>query len=753
MSAPARKHARNYFWPLLALGAVAAAQLIGTLITFARQSDQAVQRREQAVVENGLRARMAEIGQLVVTEAVWDEAVRHLDNSFDKDWAHDNIGEFFNVTDGFEFAYVVDRDDAALYGMEQGRDVAPAKYKKTIAPATANLIAKVRADEAERAKTKRLSPDISSTPIQASAMKLLDGRLFVLTATLVQPDFGKSKISGPRAPVIVTGDEIDQPFINEFANRYLLDRAHLHEAGAKLEPDQAHVGIRDETGAYIATLDWAPQRPGAILLKALAPWSIAIMIGLGLLFHALSRRVQRATQSLMESEARATHIALHDVMTGIPNRAKVEQRLTLAAAQLRKGGEAFAVHCIDLDRFKELNDTYGHLVGDELLRAAANRLKEACGPGDLCARLGGDEFAIIQSPATRASAESLAAHLVEAMGMPFDLSVGAKQIGCSIGVAMAEEYASEPMEYLRQADLALYQAKENGRGAYCLFASEMDLAMRTRRLLQEDLRKALDAGELSMVYQPQVNKFGKILGLEALARWTHAEHGPISPSVFVPLAEECGLIVPLGEFTLRRVFEDSRQWPDMKIAINVSATQIQTNDFVARVEDIIAKTDADPKRFELELTEGVLVDDDDRTRKTLNELRALGFSLALDDFGTGYSSLSYLQRFPISKIKIDRSFVTNLGADGESGEVIAAIVKLARALNLSVIAEGVETPEQWLRVQESGCTEIQGFVASKPVGPESITDLLISGAVHKRADGARADVQPMTGAVASPSAA
>ena len=387
-----------------------------------------------------------------------------------------------------------------------------------------------------------------------------------------------------------------------------------------------------------------------------------------------------------------------------------------------------AVHCIDLDRFKEVNDNYGHIIGDELIRQAALRMAAQCRSGDTFARLSGDQFAVIQLNATPARAAALAARLVEVMAQAVDLSVGRVFVGCSIGVALISDGDADCAEAVRQADLALYRAKHNPAVRYCFFETEMDQAIKDRRALEADLREALSQGALQLAYQPQVDHRGLMTGVEALVRWTHPERGPISPAYFVAIAEECGLIDTLGQFTLRRAFEDSRRWNGLKVAVNVSAHQLRMKDFAPRLADLVAEMNVDPENFELEITEGVLLGDDPITHDTLQQLRAMGFALALDDFGTGFSSLSYLQRYPINKIKIDRSFVINLGADDGAEAVVGAIVALAKALKLAVIAEGVETTDQRRRLAAVGCSAIQGYLFSRPVPADSIDHMCAGGA-------------------------
>lgn len=440
--------------------------------------------------------------------------------------------------------------------------------------------------------------------------------------------------------------------------------------------------------------------------------------------------MERAQTEIAASEARVRHLAYHDVLTGLPNRAMFGDRLAHALDASRRNQRGFAVHCVDLDQFKAVNDTFGHQTGDELIRAAAARLAQCARKSDTVARLGGDEFAIIQSDATPLTAATFANRIVSELSLPIELSVGPVYFGCSVGVTIVEDPSIEPLEALRQADLALYKAKGDGRGRFAFFEPEMDAAVRTRRALQNDLREALANDLVELAYQPQVNRKGALIGVEALARWNHPVRGPVPPSLFVPVAEECGLIVDLGVLTLRRAFEQSVRWPRLNVAVNISAYQLRMRNFVERVQCLIEETGVSPERVEFEITEGVLLGDDTVTHNTLRSLRELGFSLALDDFGTGYSSLGYLQSFPIDKIKIDRSFIKNIGVKAEAEAVIGAIVKLADALHLKVVAEGVETTEQHAALVAAGCDDVQGYLFGRPMAASMIDRLVWNQRAH-----------------------
>jgi diguanylate cyclase (GGDEF)-like protein len=715
----------DFTTPLAVVSAALIALLVlGAMLLITRFDDDA-QQREEMIVAHGVHDKIGEIASTVLPQVMWDDAVRHLDNRLDRLWADDNIGAYLNKTGGFDELFILDARDRPVYASIVGARAELttfAPFAATVAP----LVAKVRDSERARGRLPSAPPryGVLAAPIQADGVANVEGRSYIVIATLVQPDFGKARPAGATAPILLSAMWIDQSLLDTLASRFRLEGIHLHEADSRFEPDEAHAALRDGQGRYVATLDWLPDRPGHRLLRSIAPavGSIAmVMLALLLLFH---RRTGAIARSLIASEARSTHMALHDMLTGLPNRGSFLARLGRALAELGRFPGTVIVHCIDLDRFKEINDTMGHLAGDELIRAAAQRMTGLCRPSEFFARLSGDEFAIVQTRADARAAASLAARLCEAMGQPFDLSCGRMFTGASIGIAMTGDSYADPSELYRQADLALYRAKKEARGSFCLFEPDMDAAIKSRRAVEADLRDALasDRG-LRLVYQPQVDGSGMMTGAEALLRWDHPQRGEVSPAFFIPIAEECGLINQLGLLTLRRAFEDSRRWPGLRIGINLSAVQLRMQDFLPSLRMLIALCGIDPANFELEITEGVLLRDDPETHETLSQLRQLGFTLALDDFGTGYSSLSYLRRYPIDRIKIDRSFIIKLGMERECDQVVSAIVRLARALKLSVIAEGVETPCQRASLARAGCTEVQGFLFARPMPADSIDTL------------------------------
>jgi diguanylate cyclase (GGDEF)-like protein len=428
------------------------------------------------------------------------------------------------------------------------------------------------------------------------------------------------------------------------------------------------------------------------------------------------------------SEAKIAHMAHHDALTGLPNRRLLDERLEHAVAHAKRG-EIVATHLLDLDYFKNVNDTLGHPVGDKLLRMVADRLRRLVREGETVARMGGDEFAIVQMQVAQPSdATALAQRVIEEVSEPYEIDGHQVVVGASVGISVSVTDGPSSDLLLRNADLALYRAKSGGRGTLRFFEPEMDAQMQTRRLMESDLRRALVGHEFEVHYQPIVNlQSNEISAFEALIRWQHSERGMVSPAAFIPLAEEIGLIVPLGEWVLRTACSAAAGWPDhTKICVNLSPVQFRSRGLVEVVIGALATSGLRPGRLELEITETVLLADTEATLAVLHQLRGLGVRIAMDDFGTGYSSLSYLQTFPFDRIKIDRSFVKGVAEDIGSLNIVRAVAALAKGIGMATTAEGVETQEQLDAVKAEGCTEMQGFLFSRALPSRDIERLFLS---------------------------
>ena len=426
-----------------------------------------------------------------------------------------------------------------------------------------------------------------------------------------------------------------------------------------------------------------------------------------------------------KAEVQLAYMAHHDALTGLPNRTYFHERLHQATVQAKRG-TAFVLMSLDMNGFKTVNDTLGHAAGDELLRAVAQRLRSCVRESDTVARLGGDEFAVIQTgPKEDGDAVVLAKRLIHALGQPYVLHGQQVVSGCSIGMTIAPKDGVDADDLMKKADMALYRAKKETELRYSFFEPELDTRMESRRMLEQDLRQALVRDEFRLYYQPVVDATtSRVTSYEALVRWVHPTRGTVSPADFIPLAEETGLIVPIGEWVARAACKEAATWADeVKVAVNLSPAQFKSGRLVEMIGDALSFSGLEASRLELEITESVLLQNSEATLKALHQLRELGVRIALDDFGTGYSSLSYLRSFPFDKLKIDRSFVQDLPESRSARAIVQAIAALGSSFNMAITAEGVEKAEQMEYLRGEGCDELQGFYLSKP---KPIEELLVA---------------------------
>jgi diguanylate cyclase (GGDEF)-like protein len=429
---------------------------------------------------------------------------------------------------------------------------------------------------------------------------------------------------------------------------------------------------------------------------------------------------------LKRGERQIRHLAYHDALTGLSNRIVFNQRIDEALNRARERGTTVAILCLDLDNFKNVNDTLGHPAGDELLKVVAARLRSCLRDTDTVARLGGDEFGIVATDLSDSDyAASLAWRLLDVVSQPIDLDGQQAITTVSIGIVVSGSEV-EPDQLLKNADLALYRAKADGRATFRFFEAEMDARAQERRALEMDLRHAIAKGQLELHYQPQIDLYSdEVLGFEALVRWRHPARGLISPAAFIPLAEETGIIMRLGEWVMRQACADAACWPKpVKVAVNVSPAQFKDNGLAVLVSQILSETGLPPDRLEIEITESLLLRNAEANIKILEELRRIGVRISMDDFGTGYSSLQNLRSFPFDKIKIDQSFVSDLERRPDAPAIIRAVLGLGQSLGMITCAEGVETPEQAAYLREEGCTEVQGYYYGKPTPVEAAIRLL-----------------------------
>jgi diguanylate cyclase (GGDEF)-like protein len=724
--------------PLIALITLAALALAATAVIWAvRQSDAAAIERQLQMTERSARGILRELSLQQEVVAVWDDPVLQLSKTpLDTEWLDENLGSWLTRTYGHDQVYILNARDEAVFAAADGAQVEPRTFSQ-IEPDLRSHLAELR----EVRQLPRQTPPANAQDrknltsgravYDAHILKLV-GRPAAVSAMKIVPHSGDIVQEPGSEFVLVSVRFLDGAFLHQLSEKNLIEGLRFSPVDQKAS-DDVSVPLESDAGGRIGYFVWTPETPGTKILGIIGPvgalFSVVILILMGLLLGWLARAMSALQSMVVElraSEAQAQHLAFHDVLTGLPNRALFDNRLDQVLARTQRGEKA-SVLLLDLDRFKHVNDTLGHHAGDSLIRELAGRLSKILRSSDTVARLGGDEFAILQTGiAGLEDVEALCTRILAAVREPFDVLGHQAFVGVSIGIALAPDSGSDRVEIMRKADIALYRAKAEGRGCYRTFTAEMDETVKVRGTIEEELRAALTTGRgLEVAYQPQVAGTGKpIVGLEALVRWRHPTRGVILPDQFIPVAEQTGLISQLGEWVLREACATSRQWPDLFISVNLSPIQFRIDGFAQRAIEIAREAGADPRKIELEITEGVLLDDGGQTGQTLRTLRAAGFRIALDDFGTGYSSLGYLHRYEVDKIKIDRSFVSSLGREDSAMAIVNAIVALGQAMNLTVTAEGVETREQEHFLRSAGCDELQGYRYSKALPKEKIARLL-----------------------------
>jgi diguanylate cyclase (GGDEF)-like protein len=655
---------------------------------------------------------------------VWDDSVRQLArSSHDLEWLDNNLGIWVHDYYGHDATYVLDPNDRPVYAMIDGRRARPADFERVAGsalPLARDLRARLRSGVPEQLPSNILSPG-------ATDIAVVNGHPAIVGVKPVRSDSGTIEQQPGSEYFHVSVRRLDGTFLDTARTGYGFAGVRFAWTREGLDRDERAVPLRTRGGRTVGYLVWEPFAPGSTVFARLIWPLVAGFLILGVLISLLVGRVMRRTDQLRESRATAQHLAFHDTLTGLPNRALFDDRLDHALRVFRSTAEhRLALIYLDLDRFKKVNDTLGHPAGDELIRQFAARLKMIVRVNDTAARLGGDEFAIIQTDVSSlADTECLCARIIEAGSEPFVIGGSQIYVGVSVGVALAGKDGLKPGELIRKADIALYQAKAQGRGIFRLFTPTMDEPIRAREATERDLRSALQSGDqLSVVYQPlYASETKELTGVEALVRWDHPQTGPIPPATFIPIAEEMGLIEPLGEWVLAEACRAARDWP-VTVSVNVSAVQLRNPHFANRVLGIISEEGMSPERLELEITETALLEHAPEVTTNLRFLRSFGVRVALDDFGTGYSSFSHLREFEVDRVKIDRTFVDKIDTDQGGSAIIRAIVDLARSSGLQTTAEGVETDEQRDFLTTIGCNDLQGYLMSRPVPRQQMDDLL-----------------------------
>jgi diguanylate cyclase (GGDEF)-like protein len=708
------------------LALLMAAIAIAVLLSWsADRTDKITRGWQQELVARFADKLPFELGVMIESATRWDDAVRKTHQPvLDMEWLDTVYGPLSDTWHVRFESFLLDSNDRPYYAAHTGARENPARFVAragVVMPLVAELRRKMLKPEANIDYDRWKSPGITE-------IRNIDGDPVLVILKSIVSDTGKIVQKPGTEHVYIYLYWLDPTNLNKWAKTYHLNGVRFSWTGEHSSREAIRPMISSRTKRPAGYFVWQPYQPGTIVLRDMILPLLGGFLLISLITWSLIRKVLRSTTELMASEAQAKHLAFHDALTGLPNRALFEDRLERALAATRRDPDAVvALLYLDLDRFKKVNDTLGHPAGDELLREVAKRLTEVVRGSDTVARLGGDEFAIVQTQLdSHRDITTLCERIIEAIKEPFELVGSQIFVGISIGVARSGVDGLDRTELSRKADIALYSAKSGGRGRFEIFAQEMDATIQIRRTMESDLRSALYAGDqLKMCYQPKYDAgSGAIVGIEALVRWNHPDKGILSPTTFVPIAEETGLIEPLGEWVLERSCAAALAWPAQTISVNVSAVQLRNPFFAHRVLEILRKTRLDPSRLELEITETSFMESIESCIPNLKMLRAVGIRIALDDFGTGYSSFTHLRSFDIDRIKIDKSFTIAIDGSGDSNAIIKAIVDLAHSTGIQITAEGVETMHQSRFLSAVGCDELQGFLMSRPLSLKGMDDLL-----------------------------
>ena len=723
---------------LTAAGITLGGVILLAIIAFAAwTANKSATERERSLLQNALNMGIARTLNEQKSVAWWDDSVLKITREeIDLEFVDSNVGYFLTETYGHDQVFILDADDRPLYAFMGGSRRDPTSYERYRAP-LADLLAEVRTS---RPPVLRQRPDVFGAE-QGDYRTLsgardvarwsghilsIDGQLSIVAAITIAPNVDMDLVQA-QPNVLISIVAIDDQYVARLGRSLVLPDLTLastlpEQSGKAAEPISGDDGT---DGGYLV---WTTERPGKTLLTVILPLVALGVIGVAIQAHVMFSRLRQTSEILAERERQSRHAARHDGLSGLPNRSHFDQNLRREIENISRDiyGRRAIVAYIDVDRFKDVNDTLGHPAGDALIVQVAQRLASHVRQGDFLARYGGDEFAILWITNDRRAASFLAERIAKAFLQPFDLAGQSLIVTASIGIAMAPEDGMSAEEIMRCADIALYEAKSAGRNRTVIFSENMAEQVKERRAIELDLPAAITGNQLALAYQPIIScRTGAITGIEALLRWQHPERGTIPPGVFIPIAEQAGLMPLVGEWVLNRAMEDWHRWPHLDVSINLSPLQFRQPGFLDRLSSICETHAVDPRHIVLEITEGVLMDAGDNTRAMLDMLRARGFRLALDDFGTGYSSLAYLCNFRFDKIKIDRSFVSGLSQSERYHTIVRTVITLGQGLGMEIVAEGVETEREALTMTQLGSSEMQGYYFSRPVSADRLSELLI----------------------------
>ena len=683
---------------------ITVATVLVTVSWMAHKHDEQAALGTETMVVGGVQAMSKRLAQLANDYGWWEEAFDAYERG-DGEWIDLNVGTGITETYIADLLVIVSPDGTVDYGwIVEDTD----SVEEIVTPAALDEI-RALADALPVGNKAGRSGFVVDTPSDP----------MMLSIQHVTPVSRAEEVASPDLPIIAFGLYLDEQRLHDLGTGFLIDDLRFERADNPPDGAQVVTDIHGKTLGYFA---WTPPQPGNALLR-----SVLVPIGIALTLFCVvalvtAMRARRMAIALTDSEQEAVSAARTDSMTGLMNRAGFSELIESEAYDAPCRDGELAIVYLDVNGFKTVNDSIGHHGGDDLVRALAGRIASAIPPGAALARIGGDEFAVaLRGEGVAARVVSVASAVAHSIDRPFAIGGFEFHVTASVGYAISGEPGVDAAELIRRADLAMYRAKNAAEREPVAYHASMETGALEKKKLEAGLRRALENGEFKVFYQPLVRAADMtVVGLEALMRWTSEELGPVSPALFIPVAEETGIIHDMGRFVVDRACQDLHRWPGLTVAINVSPVQLRDPGFADEIRQIVEDHGHHPSRFDLELTEGILVNNPAIAERKLAMLKSFGFSLSLDDFGTGFSSIGYLRQFPFDILKIDRSFVRDIGADANANALLQSLVSLGDALDLSVVAEGIENDDQLRLLRLVQCELVQGFMFSKPVPADEV---------------------------------
>ncbi|GGB59365.1 bifunctional diguanylate cyclase/phosphodiesterase [Roseibium aquae] len=734
--------------PMFAIVAIALASVFGLMVWSSNLSDQAAERSERQLLNGAIDLKLDQMAKQQVGSVVLDQAYFKASGPIiDREWVTSNIARRLYNTHGFTETILINRafEPSFTYSATKPHGWVSEALLDAVEPA----VAKVRARYITGFKRTpsglfSFRPDfrINERSLSETGLVVVDGVPHFMSASAIVPEL--QSIAATRQPPTVL---INLRPINATVLEGVSTVSSLRDLLVSKTPNDADgiasTALHNPRGKVVGFIDWQVSSPGTTMMTRITPVFAILALAIVGLTLGVMTYIRQTTRQLARSEAQAVHTARHDSLSGLPNRDRFKVLLDKALSNTAHREKGIAVIYIDLDRFKDINDTLGHGAGDTVIRAIASRINSVLPEDGVVARISGDEFAMfIRDARGREWIEHILTRIQDQLTIPIRIGRNELHVSLSIGVAMCPQDGTRSADLLRKADIALYDAKAAGRGRWSFFDPLMEHHIHSQDRIARDLRKAIDDDTLELAYQPQCGRDGnRILSVEALARWTAEDGTPIPPSRFIPIAEDTGLINDLGLWVLRRACADAERWPDMLVSVNVSPTQFKHPRFVEKVVGTLADFNLPPARLEIEVTESVFAGRDKEVLHALKRLKDLGVKVALDDFGSGYSSLSYLRRFPFDTLKIDRDFLHNVEDNQEARDILQIMVQLGKVLGMTIVAEGVESAAQYAFLQDIGCHRMQGYYISRPLSADNLVAFLQD--FEKRAGMDRGVAAPM----------